>query len=79
MSGTALQMWREGGSGALFRGIVPRTQRVTFAVFILSEAKERLTHLYLQLAPQKQEGGVHTSPSVQASRRVAHMEQGQSS
>ncbi|CAI5468138.1 unnamed protein product [Closterium sp. Yama58-4] len=51
MSGTFARMWREGGSKTLFRGLIPRAQRVTFAVFILSEAKERLTDLYLKLHP----------------------------
>ncbi|CAI5965223.1 unnamed protein product [Closterium sp. NIES-64] len=51
MTGTFARMWIEGGSKTLFRGLIPRAQRVTFAVFILSEAKERLTELYLKLHP----------------------------
>ncbi|KAG0575421.1 hypothetical protein KC19_5G002800 [Ceratodon purpureus] len=37
----------EGGYRALYSGIIPRTQRIVCAVLILSEAKEHLTHLYL--------------------------------
>lgn len=37
----------EGGYRALFSGLIPRTQRIVCAVVILSEAKDHLTHLYL--------------------------------
>lgn len=48
MARTAHGMWKEGGARVLFRGLLPRAQRVTFAVFILGECQERLTNAYLQ-------------------------------
>lgn len=73
MSSTARAMVSEGGAGVLFRGIVPRAQRVTCAVFILGEVKDRVTALYLQArgpspASQHSSGGgivrAHHNPAV---------------
>ena len=52
MAGTAAVMVKEGGVKSLFSGLFPRALRVTAAVFILSEAKERISRVYLHvLAP----------------------------
>ena len=49
MMGTAAVMVKEGGVKSLFSGLFPRTLRVTAAVFILSEAKERISKVYLHV------------------------------
>lgn len=56
----------------LFRGIVPRAQRVSCAVFILGEVKDRVTALYIKArgpagASQHSGGGIvreHHNPTV---------------
>eukprot|EP00850_Spirogloea_muscicola_P007019 SM000034S12773 [mRNA] locus=s34:600068:601992:- [translate_table: standard] len=45
---TGIAMWHEGGFRRLWSGLLPRAQRIACAVFILGEAKDRLTDIYLK-------------------------------
>eukprot|EP00850_Spirogloea_muscicola_P004710 SM000020S06060 [mRNA] locus=s20:857126:859039:+ [translate_table: standard] len=45
---TGIAMWHEGGFRGLWSGLLPRAQRIACAVFILGEAKDRLTDIYLR-------------------------------
>lgn len=56
MSRTAASMMQEGGLRTIFSGLLPRTQRVTCAVFILNESKDHLSNLYTRLQPLQRGG-----------------------
>ncbi|KAL2653201.1 hypothetical protein R1flu_021329 [Riccia fluitans] len=47
VTSTAKTLFKEGGVRAFYCGLLPRLQRIVCAVFILGEAKTRLTDLYL--------------------------------
>ncbi|BBN00156.1 hypothetical protein MPTK1_1g26850 [Marchantia polymorpha subsp. ruderalis] len=48
VTSTAKVLLQEGGMAAFYSGLIPRTQRIICAVFILGEAKTHLTELYLK-------------------------------
>lgn len=45
MLGWGRRLFQEGGVMRLYKGFIPRCARIIGAVFILSEARRRLTHL----------------------------------